>query len=250
MSFYVYCLGRELPSVEGLAGVGGAAVGAEEYEQALTAVVSNFDGARVAPTPENLRAHNRVLAHALAHTTPLPFRFGTLADAARLAEYVSQNRDALDATLERVAGCVEMSVKVLWDEDAGAAETFGPESADSMKSSESAAPAADLNRAGSGAGAAFLAAKRAAYAGDARRRARAEEIGEWVAARLAPLSRAARAQVTPEGRIVLRASHLVERARVAEYREAVRLLVDESLADRKILASGPWPPYSFCDLRP
>lgn len=256
MSFYVYCLARGPEEVEGLAGVAGAGVSATECE-GLTAVVSEFDGARVAPSPENLKAHNRVLAHVLARTTPLPFRFGTLADAARLAAYVSQNRGALDATLERVAGCVEMSVKVLCDEEGGAraSDASAPsESSELLKSSESSKSVGSASSGASGsvggAGAAFLAAKRAALAGGERRRARAEEVGGWVAARLAPVSRSTRARLSPEERIVLRASHLVERARLSEYREAVRLLVDESLAGRKILASGPWPPYSFCDLRP
>ncbi|HEX5706834.1 MAG TPA: GvpL/GvpF family gas vesicle protein [Pyrinomonadaceae bacterium] len=255
MSLYVYCLGRELAGkdVESLAGVGGATVRALECG-GLTAVVSDFDEGRVALKREYLRAHNAVLAHVLAQTTPLPFRFGTLADAPQLAAYVSKNRDALASSLERVAGCVEMSVKVLWDEvaDAQASRAGAPASpaSETLTESESSETSAADSETTSGAGAAFLAAKRAALAGGERRRARADEISSWVGARLAPHARSARSRVSPEERIVLRASHLVESARVEEYREAVRRLGEEGGAGLRFLASGPWPPYSFCDLRP
>lgn len=247
MSLYVYCLGRDLAGarVESLAGVGGAPVRLLEFESGLAVIVGDFEGGRVATTREHLRAHNSVLARVLAETTPLPFRFGTLAEAAQLESYVSKNREALGANLERVRGCVEMSVKILWDE---AAAVSSPEG-----STDAARPAvaggARASETGGG-GAAFLAAKRAELMGGQRLRARAEEINAWAEARLAPLARESRSGLAPAERIVVRASHLVERARLDAYREAARVLREERGAELRFLTSGPWPPYSFCDLRP
>ena len=115
MSLYVYCLGDELraDSFGELRGVGGARVRVVALGR-LAAVVSEFgcEGAQV--SAENVRAHNRVNAAALARSTPLPFRFGTLAGEQRLAAYVSENEAALLDALARVRGCVEMSVKIRW----------------------------------------------------------------------------------------------------------------------------------------
>src|SRR5215207_9832182 len=114
MSLYVYCLGDDLSGAafEGLAGVGGASVRVLALG-GLTAVVSEPRDEAVAASEENLLAHNRVNAAALAVTTPLPCRFGTRAAPERLAEYVSTNEAALSAALARVRGRVEMSAKLM-----------------------------------------------------------------------------------------------------------------------------------------
>src|SRR5919112_5725744 len=108
MSLYVYCLGEELPesAFEGLAGVDGARVRVLSFGL-LSAVVSEAGEQAAAVTDENVLAHSRVNAAALARTTPLPFRFGTRATRERLAGYVSANEAALDAVLARVRDCVE-----------------------------------------------------------------------------------------------------------------------------------------------
>src|SRR5215207_6123879 len=106
MSLYVYCLGDGLPesAFEGLTGVGGARVRVLALG-GLAAVVSEAGDEATPVDEENLLAHNRVNAAALAHATPLPCRFGTRAAAERLAEYVSTDGAALSAALARVRGC-------------------------------------------------------------------------------------------------------------------------------------------------
>lgn len=253
MSFYVYCLSDELgrEQVETLEGVAGARVQVSEWS-GLAAVVSEFDGARVALTRENLRAHNRVLAHVLALTTPLPFRFGTLAGADEIEAYAAKNSDAVRAGLARVRGCVEMSLKILWDAGAAARESpeESPTGAGGGEETRSLAAVGSEAAGGApvvGSGAAFLAAKRAALAGEERSRVRAEEVAAWAAESLRGVVRETRARVSPSERIVLRASHLVERARLGEYREAVGRLREGAGAELRFLTSGAWPPYSFCE---
>src|SRR5205085_2780008 len=113
MSLYVYCLSDELDAAafEGLTGVGGASARVLSLGR-IAAVVSEFEDESVALTSENVRAHNRVNSQVLAALTPLPFRFCTRAAESRLAEYVAANEASLVASLARVRGCVEMSVKI------------------------------------------------------------------------------------------------------------------------------------------
>jgi len=75
-------------------------------------------------------------------------------------------------------------------------------------------------------------------------KARAEEAAARVAACVGGVARAADVRLSPEGPIVVRASHLVAREDVADYRARARDL-GARLAGMHVLASGPWPPYSF-----
>lgn len=233
MKFYLYCLSDELAgaSVEGLKGVGDGRVLLLSVG-GLSAVVSEFEGERAAVTRENLHAHNRVNAHVLASVTPLPFRFGTLSDEARLSSYVAANVTALGESFARVRGSVEMGVKLRLVEGA----TFAAEESE-VKVEEAAQEV-------SGKGTAFLLAKRREIVGEEALKARAERAAERLAVCVAGLARESDVRLSPEGPIVVRASHLVAREHVSEYRARVRDL-GASLEGLQTLASGPWPPYSF-----
>jgi len=236
MSLYVYCLGEGLPEAafEGLAGVDGARVRLLRLVR-LSAVVSEAGEQPAAVTDENVLAHSRVNAAALARATPLPFRFGTRATRERLAEYVSANEAALSAALARVRGCVEMGVKLLDGSQGGSK----PEVV-SQKS--------EVGTLEGGRGTAFLLAKRREILGGEDARRRAQELAAWLAGGVAGLARETAARVRPAGAIALSAAHLVERARVAEYRARLRSL-GAGRRDLRLLTSGPWPPYSFSDIR-
>jgi hypothetical protein len=256
MRFYVYCLSNESDDApfEELSGVGGARVRLLPFGN-LSAVASEFEGERVAVTRENLREHNRVNAHVLARVTPLPFRFGTLADEAGLSSYVASNESALAEGFARVRGCVEMGLKIRLG---GGAAAGAEESA--VKAEEvSAVKVEEVNDEGAGAaqeagttqrvgaagrGTAFLLAKRREILGEEAFKARAETAAARVAECVVGLARESDVRLSPEGPIVLRASHLVARECVSEYRARVRKL-GAGLGGMHLLASGPWPPYSF-----
>ena len=236
MSLYVYCLGDALggAAFEGLAGVGGARVRVLALG-GFAALVSEAGEEATAVSEENLLAHNRVNAAALAVATPLPCRFGTRAAPARLAEYVSGNEAAISAALARVRGCVEMGVKLMEKSEAG-----------SRKSEvESGAGAADPGAAG--AGTAFLLKKRRELLGEEGARRRAAEAVAWLAEGVGGLARETDARTSPSEAIFVRAAHLVERARVGDYRARLRALA-AARGDLRLLASGPWPPYSFSNI--
>ncbi|HYH86428.1 MAG TPA: GvpL/GvpF family gas vesicle protein [Pyrinomonadaceae bacterium] len=250
MRFYVYCLSDELKdeAVEGLKGVGGALVRVIAFGR-LAAVVSELEDESVAVVSENLRAHNAVNAGVLARSTTLPFRFGTLATESRLAEYVAANEGSLVAALGRVRGCVEMGVKIM-EKAKGKRQKAedGSEEARSEVVLTDEASGAEAGASGVGRGTAFLLAKRREVLGDEAERRRAEEVAGWLAEGVSGLVRESSVRVNPSDALVVRAAHLVERARVEEYRGRVRSLGAERV-ELHFLTSGPWPPYSFGELR-
>ena len=234
MSLYVYCLGDDLSGAafEGLGGVCGARARVLALGS-LAAVVS--EPGDVAVNEENLLAHNRVNAAALAVTTPLPCRFGTRAAPERLAEYAAANAEALAAALARVRGRVEMSVKLMAKSEVGS------------RKAEVENEAAGVVEASAGAGTAFLLKKRREFLGEEGARRRAEDAAAWLASGVGELARETAARLSPSEAIFVRAAHLVESARVAEYRARLRALAAER-RDLRLLISGPWPPYSFSEI--
>jgi hypothetical protein len=237
MNFYVYCLSDEVTPrmIENIAGVASAEVSLIQVGE-LTAVVSRFDGGTVAAERDNVFAHERVISHLLSETTPLPFRFGTVVGAERLETYIDAQKNSLQQTLVRVRGCVEMSVKVIWDKESVKFE-IGDESGGA---SESVNEQSEKQ----GPGAAFLLEKRREIIGDERLKERAEKLGAWLSARLDETARESSVEVQPLQTLVVKAAHLVERERLAEYRERLQEMRRER-NDLRFLTSGPWPPYSF-----
>ena len=245
MKLYAYCLSDEATPamIEAVRGIDMAALRLIQYGR-LVAVASEFAGERIRQTRENVEAHNRVNAQMLAYTTPLPFRFGTLAAPEQLASYIDAHEEQLTAVLGRVRGAVEMSLKIMWDAEAERrdAEAASVETGDGAPVSvESAARAA-------GSGTAFLAAKRRELAGDTALKERAEEVCAWLATNLGDAIKEERVTVNPTQALVVRAAHLVERVRLEEYRERLRTLREERRERLRFLTSGAWPPYSFTEL--
>jgi len=237
MNFYVYCLSDEVTGemIESVAGVR-ASPRLIQYG-GIAAVVSPFEDESVPVTRENVFAHERVIGHVLAHTTPLPCRFGTVVDAARLEGYVNSQRERLEAQLARVRGCVEMSVKVIWPVAGVKGDATGRDTNVDAPVDESGAQSA-------GRGTAFLMEKRRQILGDETLKARAEGVTAWLDARLGETARETRVVVRPMEALVVAAAHLVERVRLEEYQERLGAARKER-ADLHFLTSGPWPPYSF-----
>jgi hypothetical protein len=85
-------------------------------EGRLAAVVSGLSSAKIRPERANLRAHQAVLKHLIEDTTPLPMAFGTVAASPEaIHKILVKNRRTFDEQLARVAGKVEMGLRVTWD---------------------------------------------------------------------------------------------------------------------------------------
>ena len=238
MNFYAYCLSDEATPdmIERAAGVECAQARLIEHES-IKIIVSDFEGERARVTRENIFAHENIIHQILTRTTPLPFRFGMVISEARLESYVAAHKQALLAQLSRVRGTVEMSVKIIWD-----AEALKRAAAESTEGQRVKSAAEMI-----GPGAAFLAAKRREVAGDEALRKQAGEIARWLEQRLGETVRESSVRVCPTEGMALAAAHLVERARLDQYRARIAGARQER-ADLRFLTSGAWAPYSFCEL--
>jgi hypothetical protein len=226
MKLYVYCLVEGLDALSGpVRGIAGAPVRLEKIEH-LGVLVSDFNDDAVPVTHENAMDHAAVVRSILDRTTPLPFRFGTLVTEQQLRSYIAARKTALETNLSLVRGCVEMSVKIIWE----IAEDI-----------EECSSEADER-----AGTAFLAAKRREILGSELRAAQAKEISIWLHNSVSGLTRGEKVSLQPSEKLFLSAAHLVLRGNIDQYRNKTAQVRDER-PDLHFLLSGPWPPYSFAN---
>ena len=234
MPTYLYCLltaptdeSRDVP--RGLTGVAGEQVRRLDGG-GITAWVGTVSPGGISRTVETARAHDRVVRGAFDRgVTLLPARSGQVFPSdAHCIDDLERRRLELCAALDRVAGCVEMTVHV-----ALATQPVPAGAARSVR---------ETHR-----GRAYLARIRdnlrlerdlqaeAASAGAAIR----DELGELVRGEATTLLPGAR----PRGTI----AHLIAREDVERYRETVdaRRAMDGS---RILHIAGPYPPYSFTRL--
>jgi hypothetical protein len=96
-------------------GIDGGAVYAIS-DGCISAVVSDVPNGRIRPERRYLAAHHDVLKRLMEETVPLPISFGIIADSPKaIQKILSRNRDQFLAQLHRVAGKVEMLLRVAWD---------------------------------------------------------------------------------------------------------------------------------------
>lgn len=71
---------------------------------------------KIRPERRHLAAHQEVLKYIMQEVTPLPMAFGLIADGPKsIQKILSANKDAFMEQLNRVAGKVEMGLRVTWD---------------------------------------------------------------------------------------------------------------------------------------
>lgn len=96
-------------------GIGGAVVYRIDAD-GLSAIVSQTEQGRLRPERRNVAAHTAVLRKALDEIAVLPMAFGLVAASEQaIRDLISRNRKALHEQLERVAGKVEMGLRVVYD---------------------------------------------------------------------------------------------------------------------------------------
>src|SRR5215211_9261468 len=169
MKLYVYCLVEGIDALSGsVSGIAGAPVRLEKIEH-LGVLVSDFNDESVPVTHENAMDHASVVRSVLDRTTPLPFRFGTLVTEQQLRSYIMARKPALETNLSLVRGCVEMSMKIIWEVS---------------RDKEEESPQTEQ-----GVGAAFLAAKRREILGSELRASQAKDISTWLHKSVSGLTR-------------------------------------------------------------
>jgi hypothetical protein len=179
------------------------------------------EGALDRPGLEAIAAHDAVVRAALRSATPVPVRFGTAFDDEQAARASLREREAeLMESLERVAGRVEMGLRVEWD---------------TPMTATSGVPRSGRD---------YLLARRSELDARARLRLEADALLDQVEACVAPKGSLSVRKLVPEVGVAGLLAHLVHRQETASFRAQVEV-ARRQLPHAVLRLSGPWAPYSF-----
>jgi hypothetical protein len=209
---HMYALVSRPAVVPDALGIADARLRAVAVGEGIDAIVSETQGG-TAPTEDAIVAHARVVdAVAASNDGVLPARFtNDVAGEDELRRQLVDRHDRAVEALERVGGCVELGLRVL--------------------------PSAPDEPAQASSGSAYM-----------RRRldevTRAQQLAHTLHASLAATSRASTCSVLARRDLVLTGAYLVPRDEVERFQATVRE-AERDLEGVTLLATGPWPPYSF-----
>lgn len=222
----------------GVTGVDGSAVELVEHEQfaALTSRIRT-DSLRA---PRELRRHWAVLQQACEATTVVPVRFGTVLDDERAVreDLLDANADHLGELLERLDGCVQVTVKGGYAEERLLADLVRSSPAlstlaERVRRTPEAASYYDRIRLGEGIANAV---------------ARQQELdGERAFEALVPTAVTGRAEEAPGALDAFNLAFLVKRTALDDFSASVRDLAAELQRRIEVRYVGPLPPYSFAE---
>jgi hypothetical protein len=247
---YVYAIVREGADAElgSQEGIGGGALRTVDGP-GVAAVISDVDLGEFGEEPlrrnlEDLtwlesvaRRHDDVARHLAVQTATAPLRLATVFRSEEsVRRQLADWAEAALVALDRIDGRSEWSVKAYLD----------------VPSAEE--PASDSVPAGRGAGAAYLARRRAALDRQTRAAEDQAALGEALHRRLEHTVVAGRRLLPQDrklsghtGEMILNGSYLVEEEARDAFVEAVHGAAAEHEGVR-VEVGGPWPPYSFATL--
>ena len=236
MTTHLYCvlphqLRGAIPS--GLSGVSGKTVRALPVD-GLVAWVSDVER-EVAVSTEGIRAHNDVVEAAMqTGSTPVPARYGQRFDDDEACRAALASRSAsVESLLATMQGLVEMTVIIT------------PSTGKMIRELEPVLPEM-FDTEAEGAGRRYLDTLRKREARTGAINHGTDEIGDRVAAAAEPIVRKTLVHQTLTPLPLRTVSHLVARADVARYNEAIGAVAGG--AEFRLLVIGPRAPYSFCAL--
>lgn len=247
---YVYCvvksarapkLGRGPKGLEGAGKTRLLDAGDGYHLVVTTAPLSTYDATAIDAKLRDIdwvgaRAaeHEGVVEHAASLGTVVPMKLFTLFSTdERAVDHVKKMKKSLDRVVERIAGCEEWGLRILFDE---------------ARAARAAAEEARSRKVTSGKD--FLLRKKAL---DDERRStgvRASERIDELYERIAKTVKSAQRRAAPNrelaGRVLLDAVFLVPQPAVEEVKATVAASAEKLAADGfDITLSGPWPAYSF-----
>jgi hypothetical protein len=228
MKYYVYCVAGSISSATQLpSGIDGADVQLLRFEN-LVVVASESGSDVVSLNRENVLAHEAVVRGVFGESTPLPFRFGILVSKDKLQSFIDSRKESLLNRLSLVREAAEMNVKIIWQRR--------PEEAKEEKLAV-----------GTGAGAAFLQAKRRELRGNDELATEANDIGVWLTSEVRSFVRQQSLNIQPKQKLVVAGAFLIDRAFESDFRTAIGQL-EEERPELHFLTSGPWAPYTFANI--
>jgi hypothetical protein len=238
---YVYCIVDTDDSVE----VSALGIGESEvytvHEAGLAAVVCETPLRRYEPTQENLLLHETVNEAVMREHTMLPMSFGTVfRSEADVAAMLRTTAPALMEVLAAVRGRVELGVKVSWNREQAVSdlELTNP-GVRTLKD--------EIRRGGDGS--AYFARIQLGRVVEEAMEEQANALMWSVYEPLRPLSVASRNAKLVGDDVILNVAFLVERTREDEFDQAVGRLASRHEGLLSFKYTGPWPPYSFVNIR-
>src|SRR5262245_38063809 len=240
ISYYIYCFCEPpAPEIRRTVGIQDSEI--HLIERSGIVVIAGDAAKCPDPSAENVVAHNRVVDSVLRVTTPIPCRFGTLLSPADLACYIDTNKPSVTKLLERLRGCVEMSLRLSHNDGARREDGAGEACSQGEQEIQGRSTRMMSTR---GPGAQFLEQK--------LRRVVRQEIAErqvratldWVHSRFGQLPKDRVFRLRPEANPFAEIAHLIDRADLDHYNELARIATT-GRGDLRLSTSGPWAPYSF-----
>jgi len=223
------------PLAEPLAGLADAPVTLLPYQQ-IAAVVSQVDVDQVRPEPEQLLRHEQLVEALMAQRSTLPVRFGTvLSSAKRVREALAERYAAYLADLQRLAGQVEIGLRVVWDVAAA-------------RQGQPVPPSPEEPFGSGGPGASYMLIRAREAAAERFLKEQAQTLATWCQQRLGPLASDMVTRVLATDGLPVSAAFLAPRGGEAA------LLAEAAQMQREnpklaFVCTGPWPPYHFVERR-
>lgn len=205
----------------------------------LGAIVGNVPENEERATRDQALAHARVLEAAAVDATVVPFRFGTIAegsDEVVAAELLEARHDDLMNLLQKVEGCVQMTLKVDYDEDAVLREIVENEPEIDQLRQATRGQAEDVSQDDR-----VRLGELVSTAVEQRREVDSADVLE----RLEPVVVAMVPEPLEQEYMVLNVACLVERNRQDDFDGAIETVAQERQERMRFRLLGPMPAYSF-----
>lgn len=241
MAQYVYGIVEATATKPRGRGIGGAPVRLVVGDDDVAALVSEIGRDRLRMGRDEVLTHARVLDRALARGPVLPMRFGVVMDDAKEVRdrLLEEHGSELRTQLTEMEGKVEVRIRAAYDEQSLLREIMRerPEIA-SLRTAVAGRPehAAYYDRIRLGE----LVAAAVERHREADARAIIEALGNHALA--------VEAGEPHHERIVVQASFLVERSRLAEFNAKVDEVAEAYGGQIRFKYTGPLPPHSFVEL--
>jgi hypothetical protein len=114
-ALYLYAIVPSAIDLDDLHGMNGAPVGLVD-DGDIAAVVSSIGNEKIRPQRKNLASHQHILKSLVSITTPLPIKFGVIAEnKVALKKMLEGYHDSLAEQLEYLHGTVEMGLHLNWN---------------------------------------------------------------------------------------------------------------------------------------
>jgi hypothetical protein len=240
---YVYCVvktpdGREFGPI-GI-GEGGNRVYTVHYQD-LAAVVSDTPIKIYDPTRENVLAHELVNETVMREFTVIPMSFGTIFRTKEdIVELLKSTYHAFDDVLHKMKDKIEFGLKVLWDRD----RVIGR-----LEATDDDIRRLKEEITGNAQSSTYFARMQLGRLVEAALERTANAYIMDIHESLKPVAVASRSNKPIGDRMMMNAAYLVERAREAEFDDAVKALSRKYEDILSFKYTGPWPPYNFVNIK-